>query len=434
MKKLSIILIVVMLFNFSSISSYANEKSNLSLKLQLSLNNEVVQLNEINNSGDNMLDKKFKINISDFKKLNNKSNYISMRFEYINKGCSDDVEGKVKIVLKNQKYQYESIGYLKFDYIDNKKIYYGTLWLNDNGEIEGAMNVWFDEYGNGIANVSLGTLDSKNGIVMLKFGDEFPDQVIISEKKEDTNLEEIGKNSVISINSIQSNDFEYKASGASYSYSGFDQSGTTSDPVVALNMYARTPGDLHNVTGQERIRVFSKTNEIYDEFDSNPFVLGATVASVRVEWGWTSSNVASIDDIYPIQSSSSESISGITNILSSLYPEGSFLFDIVCDFVAGSISSDILQNTNGDGKYNNCIKYIYNPTNLDELSNNTSAYAARNDNGGVYVDVSYDAWDDSTWNTTAKASLIYNLHYVEWNNTFPITTGTANASHYVEGY
>ena len=49
MKKLSIILIVVMLFNFSSISSYANEKSNLSLKLQLSLNNEVVQLNVFGN-------------------------------------------------------------------------------------------------------------------------------------------------------------------------------------------------------------------------------------------------------------------------------------------------------------------------------------------------------------------------------------------------
>lgn len=458
MKKfISLLLVLSLVISCFATNTFAEVKENekLVLNLKLDLDDSLVDINN-NLENNKQALKNLNINFKDQKSVNaarnDKNNKLHLDFK-LNRQDEQptqiEVMGNSYLQMNGKKIPMDAEGMLTVEQINNKTVYSGLLYLDlkvGDTTVPGAMQLWYSENGHdAYATISVGGLDSENGVAFLKYGVPFNEQAkMIKDEREkeeknntNSNLVEDNANSVSQEQTVTTasstwKNFKYETSGYSSSYSSSLKSGTASEKIAIVDVFAREPRDLGQTNGEVDVRILPNVDGVNKIFSGDWRYLGGSVSSATVTWGWSSQNVATITNAYPLTSSNGDLIStawNIVNALSDTHP----LWDVAISYVLGTTNSSWEINDNGDIFTNKGKKTFYSLKDVKSLPSSAYYYDSEKYDGGVYAAFFLTSRGNYSWTSRAEAEVVYNVHWIEYTNTFALRSGKAIASHTIVG-
>lgn len=454
MKKIFLIFAVVigflLTFNATVLANKELSTDKVVLNLKLDLDEKLVEINKdlrIKSKENKKLNIDFTnpVNIQTTKGEKNNKLHLELDLKSSSTSSSDvEVTGQSFLQLNGEKYLIKQEGMLEVETVNDHDIYKGLLYVDvfvENKAVPGAIKVWFTKNKNdGFASLSVGSLDKEEGITFLKFGKPSEQQVqLMKEERElQRHLDQISGNEESSQNkdftiAAVNKEFKYETSGYSSTYSSSMGSGTASEKTAIVDVFAREPRDLGQTNGEVTVRVLPNIDAIHKIFAGQAYYLQSSVESVALKWGWSSRDVATINNAYPLTSSNGDSLSTAWDIVSSLNQNLNPLWSIGINFLLGSTNGSWEINDNGDIFTNRAKKNFYGLKNVKTLPTYSNYYDSEKISGGVYSSFLITSRGSYTWQNTAEAEVVYNVHWVEFTNTFPLRSGKAITTHYING-
>ncbi|WP_339253590.1 hypothetical protein NSQ43_05080 [Sporosarcina sp. FSL W8-0480] len=461
MKKfISLFLVFSLVFSCFASNTFAklnNNSENIILNLKLDLDDSLIDINKNIENNKQTLEK-LNIDLKNQKSINATRNDKNNKLHLNLKLTQQDEEvnlfgvmGHSSLKMNGKEIPMIAEGMLTAEQIDNKTVYQGLLYLDleiGDTTVPGAMQLWYSENGqDAYATISAGSLDSENGVAFLKFGVPFKEQKIIIQNNRENdegkeNSSYLEKDFVKSVKSVPEESqtanstwkkFKYEGSGYSYTYSSSLKSGTASEPVAIVDVFAREPRDLGESNGEVDVRVLPNVDGVNKSFSGDYRFLGASVSSATVNWGWTERDVASITNAYPLTSNNGSLISTAWNIVNA-YTDLNPLWDIAISYVLGNTNSSWEISDNGDIFVNRGTKTFYNLSSVKSLPSNAPYYDSELHDGGVFAAFFIQSRGNNIWSSKAEAEIVYNVHWLEYTNTFPLRTGKVVVNHFIAGY